>query len=71
MRDCQLVSAPSGPALRIEIDGVAMDFAYRDYFEPVTRVPLGDTRSPLPDRRLATLFQRADTVEAAWRAVRA
>jgi glucose-6-phosphate 1-dehydrogenase len=45
-----------------------MDFAYRDYFEPVATVGyetliydclLGD----------ATLFQRADTVEVTWRAV--
>ena len=56
------------PGTEIEIDGVAMDFAYRDYFEPVATVGyetliydclIGD----------ATLFQRADTVEAAWRAV--
>jgi len=56
------------PGTEIEIDGVAMDFAYRDYFEPVETVGyetliydclIGD----------ATLFQRADTVEAAWRAV--
>jgi glucose-6-phosphate 1-dehydrogenase len=56
------------PGAEIEIDGVAMDFAYRDYFEPVATVGyetliydclIGD----------ATLFQRADTVEAAWRAV--
>jgi glucose-6-phosphate 1-dehydrogenase len=56
------------PGSEIEIDGVAMDFAYRDYFEPVATVGyetliydclIGD----------ATLFQRADTVEAAWRAV--
>jgi glucose-6-phosphate 1-dehydrogenase len=56
------------PGPEIEIDGVAMDFAYRDYFEPVATVGyetliydclIGD----------ATLFQRADTVEAAWRAV--
>ena len=56
------------PSSEIEIDGVAMDFAYRDYFEPVAAVGyetliydclIGD----------ATLFQRADTVEAAWRAV--
>ena len=42
-----------------------MDFAYRDYFEPLAAVGyetliydclIGD----------ATLFQRADTVEAAW-----
>jgi glucose-6-phosphate 1-dehydrogenase len=56
------------PGQDIEIDGVAMDFAYRDYFEPLTTVGyetliydcmIGD----------ATLFQRADTVEAAWWAV--
>ena len=57
------------PGTEIEIDGVAMDFAYRDYFEPLATVGyetliydclIGD----------ATLFQRADTVEAAWRAVK-
>ena len=56
------------PGPEIEIDGVAMNFSYRDYFEPLTAVGyeiliydclLGD----------ATLFQRADTVEAAWCAV--
>jgi len=56
------------PGADIEIDGVEMDFAYRDYFAPVVSVGyetliydclIGD----------ATLFQRADTVEAAWRAV--
>jgi glucose-6-phosphate 1-dehydrogenase len=56
------------PGTEIEIDGVVMDFAYRDYFQPVATVGyetliydclIGD----------ATLFQRADTVEAAWRAV--
>jgi glucose-6-phosphate 1-dehydrogenase len=56
------------PGSEIEIDGVAMDFAYRDYFAPLAAVGyetliydclIGD----------ATLFQRADTVEAAWRAV--
>jgi len=56
------------PGSEIEIDGVALDFSYRDYFEPVATVGyetliydclIGD----------ATLFQRADTVEAAWRAV--
>src|SRR5262245_16877461 len=56
------------PGADIEIDGVKMDFAYRDYFAPVVSVGyetliydclIGD----------ATLFQRADTVEAAWRAV--
>jgi glucose-6-phosphate 1-dehydrogenase len=56
------------PGQDIEIDGVAMDFSYRDYFEPLTAVGyetliydclIGD----------AMLFQRADTVEAAWSAV--
>src|SRR4029453_10107564 len=56
------------PGSGIEIDGVAMDFAYRDYFAPLAAVGyetlnydclIGD----------ATLFQRADTVEAAWRPV--
>ena len=56
------------PGSEIEIDGVAMDFAYRDYFAPLAAVGyetliydclIGD----------ATLFQRADTVEAAWRPV--
>ncbi len=53
------------PGPEIEIDGVAMNFSYRDYFEPLAEVGyetliydclLGD----------AMLFQRADTVEAAW-----
>jgi glucose-6-phosphate 1-dehydrogenase len=56
------------PGAEIEIDGVEMDFAYRDYFAPLASVGyetliydclIGD----------ATLFQRADTVEAAWCAV--
>ena len=56
------------PGSEIEIDGVKMDFAYRDYFAPLAAVGyetliydclVGD----------ATLFQRADTVEAAWCAV--
>ena len=56
------------PGAEIEIDGVDMDFAYRDYFGPLASVGyetliydclIGD----------ATLFQRADAVEAAWRAV--
>jgi glucose-6-phosphate 1-dehydrogenase len=56
------------PGPEIKIDGVAMNFSYRDYFEPLAAVGyetliydclLGD----------ATLFQRADTVEAAWRPV--
>ena len=56
------------PGSEIEIDGVEMDFAYRDYFAPLAAVGyetliydclIGD----------ASLFQRADTVEAAWRSV--
>jgi glucose-6-phosphate 1-dehydrogenase len=56
------------PGTEIEIDGVEMDFAYRDYFAPLASVGyetliydclIGD----------ATLFQRADTVETAWCAV--
>jgi len=56
------------PGEEIEIAGVEMDFAYRDYFAPMASVGyetliydclIGD----------ATLFQRADTVEAAWCAV--
>jgi glucose-6-phosphate 1-dehydrogenase len=56
------------PGAEIEIDGVEMDFAYRDYFAPLASVGyetliydcmIGD----------ATMFQRADTVEAAWGAV--
>jgi glucose-6-phosphate 1-dehydrogenase len=56
------------PGSEIEIDGVAMDFAYREYFGPLAAVGyetliydclIGD----------ATLFQRDDTVEAAWGAV--
>jgi glucose-6-phosphate 1-dehydrogenase len=56
------------PGTEIEIDGVEMNFAYRDYFAPIGSVGyetliydclIGD----------ATLFQRADTVEAAWCAV--
>jgi glucose-6-phosphate 1-dehydrogenase len=53
------------PGPNIEIDGVAMNFSYSDYFEPLATVGyetliydclIGD----------ATLFQRADSVEAAW-----
>src|SRR5262249_33517770 len=56
------------PGPEIEIEGVEMDFAYRDFFAPIASVGyetliydclIGD----------ATLFQRADTVEAAWCAV--
>ncbi len=56
------------PGPEIQITGVAMNFSYSDYFAPLAAVGyetliydclLGD----------ATLFQRADTVEAAWRPV--
>jgi glucose-6-phosphate 1-dehydrogenase len=56
------------PGQEIEIQGVAMDFSYRDYFAPLSAVGyetliydclIGD----------AMLFQRADTVDAAWCAV--
>ncbi|HEX5998346.1 MAG TPA: glucose-6-phosphate dehydrogenase [Hyphomicrobiaceae bacterium] len=56
------------PGQEIEIDGVAMDFSYRDYFEPLTAVGY---ETLLYDCLIgdAMLFQRADTVEAAWCAV--
>jgi glucose-6-phosphate 1-dehydrogenase len=56
------------PGAEIEIEGVDMNFAYRDYFAPLASVGyetliydclIGD----------AILYQRADTVEAAWCAV--
>ena len=56
------------PGADIAIAGVEMDFAYRDFFAPLASVGyetliydclIGD----------ATLFQRADTVEAAWSAI--
>jgi glucose-6-phosphate 1-dehydrogenase len=53
------------PGSEIEIDGVAMDFAYRDYFEPLAAVGY-ETLIYDCLRGDATLFQRADTVEAAW-----
>jgi glucose-6-phosphate 1-dehydrogenase len=56
------------PGSEIEIDGVAMDFAYRDYFEPIVAVGY-ETLIYDCLRGDATLFQRADTVEAAWRAL--
>ena len=56
------------PGQEIEIEGVAMDFSYRDYFEPLTAVGY---ETLLYDCLIgdAMLFQRADTVEAAWCAV--
>jgi glucose-6-phosphate 1-dehydrogenase len=56
------------PGQEIKIEGVAMDFSYRDYFEPLTAVGY---ETLLYDCLMgdAMLFQRADTVEAAWCAV--
>jgi glucose-6-phosphate 1-dehydrogenase len=56
------------PGQDIEIEGVAMDFSYRDYFEPLNAVGY---ETLLYDCLIgdAMLFQRADTVEAAWCAV--
>jgi glucose-6-phosphate 1-dehydrogenase len=56
------------PGQDIEIEGVAMDFSYRDYFQPLMDVGY---ETLLYDCLIgnAVLFQRADTVEAAWRAV--
>jgi glucose-6-phosphate 1-dehydrogenase len=56
------------PGSEIEIAGVEMDFAYRDYFAPLAAVGY---ETLIYDSLIgdATLFQRADTVEAAWRAV--
>jgi len=56
------------PGQEIEIEAVAMDFAYRDYFEPLSAVGY---ETLLYDCLIgdAMLFQRADAVEAAWRAV--
>ncbi len=56
------------PGPEIKIDGVAMNFSYRDYFEPLAAVGY-ETLIFDCLRGDATLFQRADTVEAAWRSV--
>jgi glucose-6-phosphate 1-dehydrogenase len=56
------------PGQEIKIEDVAMDFSYRDYFEPLTAVGY---ETLLYDCLIGDpiLFQRADTVEAAWCAV--
>jgi glucose-6-phosphate 1-dehydrogenase len=56
------------PGQEIKIEGVAMDFSYRDYFEPLNAVGY---ETLLYDCLIgdAMLFQRADAVEAAWCAV--
>jgi glucose-6-phosphate 1-dehydrogenase len=55
------------PGEEIEIDGVEMNFAYRDYFATLRTVGCETLYDCLIGD--ATLFQRADTVEAAWCAV--
>ncbi len=56
------------PGPEIKIDGVAMDFAYKDYFGPLAAVGY---ETLLYDCLLgdATLFRRADAVEVSWCAV--
>jgi glucose-6-phosphate 1-dehydrogenase len=56
------------PGPEIKIDGVAMNFSYRDYFEPLAAVGY-ETLIYECLNGDASLFQRADTVEAAWEAV--
>ena len=53
-----------GPAVRI--DGVDMKFGYEDAFQ---RVPSTGYETLIYDCMIgdATLFQRADTIEAGWR----
>jgi glucose-6-phosphate 1-dehydrogenase len=53
------------PGPEIEIDGVAMNFSYRDYFEPLAAVGYETLIYDCLNGD-ASLFQRADTVEAAW-----
>ena len=56
------------PGPEIKIEGVAMSFDYRDYFAPVFS---NGYETLIYDCLIgdATLFQRVDTVEAAWCAV--
>jgi glucose-6-phosphate 1-dehydrogenase len=56
------------PGPEIKIDGVAMNFSYRDYFEPLAAVGYETLIYDCLNGD-ASLFQRADTVEAAWYAV--
>ena len=55
-----------GPSIRI--DGVRMDFKYQDYFDAA---PSTGYETLIYDCMLgdATLFQRADNIEAGWRVV--
>jgi glucose-6-phosphate 1-dehydrogenase len=56
------------PGPKILIDGVRMDFKYKDYFDSA---PSTGYETLIYDcmMRDATLFQRADNVEAGWRVV--
>jgi glucose-6-phosphate 1-dehydrogenase len=56
------------PGPKILIDGVRMDFKYKDYFEST---PHTGYETLIYDCMMgdATLFQRADNVEAGWRVV--
>jgi glucose-6-phosphate 1-dehydrogenase len=56
------------PGPEIKIDGVAMNFSYRDYFAPLAAVGYETLIYDCLNGD-ASLFQRADTVEAAWYAV--
>ena len=56
------------PGPEVRLDGVEMDFLYRDHFkvEPSTGYETLIYDAMIGD---ATLFQRADNIEAGWRAV--
>ncbi|MGH6944286.1 MAG: glucose-6-phosphate dehydrogenase, partial [Geminicoccaceae bacterium] len=56
------------PGPKILIDGVRMDFKYKDYFDSA---PSTGYETLIYDCMMgdATLFQRADNVEAGWRVV--
>jgi glucose-6-phosphate 1-dehydrogenase len=60
--------AAKRPGPKVELGSVRMDFDYKDYFESE---PSTGYETLLYDCMIgdATLFQRADNVEAAWRAV--
>lgn len=60
--------AAKRPGPTVKLDTVGMDFSYKDYFESV---PSTGYETLLYDCMIgdATLFQRADNIEAAWRAV--
>jgi glucose-6-phosphate 1-dehydrogenase len=60
--------AAKRPGPSVKLSSVSMDFAYKDYFK---MVPHTGYETLLYDCMIgdATLFQRADNVEAGWRAV--